>query len=81
MRLSVILLGACLVNWPFAASAEDCMGENCAPKQTLEECTGENCMPAAENGVEECQGEICTPRPKSMGNPFDRCGHDEQTTS
>lgn len=81
MRLSAIALSICVLAWPLAAEAEDCTGENCASKQNVEECSGENCLPPTENGVEDCEGENCTPEPKSMGNPFDHCDHDEQTTS
>ena len=81
MRLPAILLSVFLLAWPLAAQAEDCTGENCAPNQNVEECTGENCLSPTGNGVEDCQGENCTPKPQGLGNPFDRCGHDEQTTS
>ncbi len=81
MRLPAIVFGFSLLAWPLAAQAEDCTGENCAPKQNVEECTGENCLPPAENGVEDCEGENCTPKPESKGNPFDNCGHEKQTTS
>ena len=81
MRLQAILLSFCLLSCPLAAQAEDCTGENCAPKQNVEECTGENCLPPAENGGGSCEGENCRPKPKSTGNPFDHCDHEKPTTS
>ena len=81
MRLPAILVGLALLALPLAAQAEDCIGENCAPKQTIEECSGENCLSPAETGVEDCEGANCTVKPKGMGNPFDRCDHEKQTTS